>query len=119
MAGFTADTSAAPRLADQLHAAGVQLGELGPANAEAGRVVITATRPPRSTGFMADNLTAAVAPNGVTFASAARYWTYVHWGAPRNNQRARPFFAEALPRATDEVVEVYAEHARAALDKIG
>lgn len=119
MAGFSSETAQLRQLADQLRAAGVELGELDPATAEAGRVVIAATRPPRLTGQLANSLTAGLGAGGVVFASTARYWTWVHWGAPRRNIRARPFYPEALDRSTDDVLAVYADHARTALDKIG
>jgi hypothetical protein len=119
MAGFDTDAPALPSLARELHAAGVQLGELDPVHAEAGRVVLASTRPPRHSGYLGDHLTAGPAANGVTFASSARYWTWVHFGAPRVHVRAQPFYAEALHRSTDEVVAVYAEHARDTLTKIG
>lgn len=119
MGSFSSTAPGLPHLADQLRAAGVQLSELDPAHAEAGRVVIAATRPPRDSGYLADHLTAGPAANGRVFASAARYWTFVHWGAPRHNVRAQPFYPEAVRRSTDDVVAVYAEHARETLNKIG
>lgn len=119
MSGFDSETAPLRQLADQLHAAGVELGELDPATAEAGRVVIAATRPPRRTGHMADHLTAGHAANGLVFASSARYWTWVHFGAPRRHMRAQPFYAEAITRSTDEVLSVYAEHAQDTLNRIG
>lgn len=119
MSGFSADADSLPRLADQLRAAGVELEALDPAHAEAGRVVIAAARPPRRTGHLGSSLTAGPAANGMAFASSARYWTWVHYGAPRHNVRAHPFYPEALRRSTDEVVAVYAEHAQTTLNKIG
>lgn len=119
MSGFATDAPQLRQLGDQLRAAGVQLGDLDPANAEAGRVVLAAARPPRRTGYMADHLTAGPSANGVVFASAARYWTWVHWGAPRASVRARPFYPQALARSTDELLAVYAEHAQDTLNRIG
>jgi hypothetical protein len=119
VSGFTADAPQLRQLGDQLRAAGVQLGELDPAHAQAGRVVLAATRPPRRTGYMANHLTAGPGANGVVFASTARYWTWVHWGAPRRHVKARPFYPEALHRSTDEVLAVYADHARDTINKIG
>lgn len=119
MSGFSADADSLPRLGDQLRAAGVQLEALDPSHAEAGRVVLAAAHPPRRSGYLGNHLTAGPAANGVAFASSARYWTWVHWGAPRRHVRARPFFTEALDRSTTEVVAVYAEHAQSTLDKIG
>lgn len=119
MAGFDSDAPGLPQLARDLHDAGVQLGELDPASAEAGRVVLAATRPPRHTGYLDDHLTAGPAANGTVFASSARYWTWVHFGAPRRHVRAQPFYPEAIARSTDEVVAVYAAHARDTLNKIG
>lgn len=112
---FQADTSQVDQLADQLHRAGLDLADLDAANADAGREVITASRPPRATGYMATNLTATATGQGVTFASAARYWTFVHWGAPRRNVRARPWYPQAIRANTSDVVAVYAAHARKSL----
>lgn len=117
--GFSADTAQLRQLGDQLHAAGVELEALDPANSEAGRVVVAAARPPRRTGALAAGQRADATREGVTFASTARYWTFVHWGAPRRNIRARPWFSEALKASQDRVLAVYAEHAQQTIDKIG
>lgn len=106
-------------LARQLHAAGVQLAELGPANTEAGRIVVAQAHAPRRTGAMAAGTTASVTRHGVAFASTARYWTFVHWGAPRRNIKARPWLAESLDHNRADVLAVYAAHARDTIDKIG
>lgn len=106
-------------LARQLHAAGVQLAELAEPDREAGQLVIAQASPPRASGAMAAGQRAHVTRSGVTFASTARYWTFVHYGAPRRNLRARPWLAEALDRNRDDVLAVYAKHARTTLDKIG
>lgn len=119
MAGFSADTAQLTQLGAQLRAAGVELADLDPANSEAGRVVIAAARPPRLTGAMASGQFAGASREGVAFASSARYWTFIHWGAPRRNIKARPWFAEALKASEDRVLAVYAEHAQQTLDKIG
>lgn len=121
MAGssFDSDAPGLSGLASELHAAGVQLGDLDPASAEAGRVVLAAARPPRRTGHLGSSLTAGPAANGTVFASSARYWTWVHFGAPRRHVRAQPFYPEAIARSTDEVLAVYAEHARDTVNKIG
>lgn len=118
MAGFSSDTHQLHQLADQLRAAGVELADLEPANAEAGRIVLADVRPPRLSGYLGDHLVAGPAANGVTFASTARYWTFVHWGAPRRHIRARPFFTEALDHDQDKVLAVYADHAQHALEEI-
>lgn len=118
-AGVGVDTAQVKQLADELHAAGVQLSDLDPANTEAGRVVVQAARPPRRSGVLAASLRADVGPSGVVFASTARYWTWVHWGAPRRNIRARPWYPEALTASRDQLLDVYAAHTRKALDKIG
>lgn len=106
------------QLARQLQAAGHDLADLAPANAEAGRKVLDATTPPRATGQLAATLTADASANGVVFASTARYWTFVHWGAPRAHLRARPFFLEALTARQAAVVAVYAEHATNTLEQL-
>lgn len=116
---FDVDTAQLDQLARQLRAAGVQLDELDPVNQEASRVVVAASRPPRRSGALAASLRADVTGREITFASTARYWTFVHWGAPRRNMRARPWYPEAVAHSRDEVLGVYAKHAVETLNKIG
>lgn len=106
--------------ADQLAAAGHQLADLDTPNAAAGRVVLEAARraAPTRTGQLSGSITADVSANQVVWASTARYWTFVHWGAPRRNIRARPFILQALEADTDQIVAVYAEHATQTLEKL-
>lgn len=119
MADFRVDTSELERFAAQCHEAAAELGELESANIEAGRVVVAAARPPRgTTGQLGAGMHADASHNGVTWASSARYWTFVHWGAPRRHMRARPFFVEALQLSTDQLVDVYRVHANDALKGI-
>lgn len=106
-------------LARQLHAAGVELGELTPANEAAGHVIIDAAHPPRATGRMAAGQTVRATATGAAVFSTAPYWTFVHYGAPRRNIRARPWLAQAIPPARDDVLAVYAKRIGATLDKIG
>lgn len=120
MAGLEVEGAAQlDQLGAQLHAAGVQLADLEPANTEAGRVVHAAARPPRRSGALVASLRADATPGGVTFASSARYWTFVHWGAPRRNVRAHPWWPEAVAATRTEVLAVYAAHATDTLTKIG
>ena len=118
MAGFTADAAQLDQLADDLAAAGADLARLDPANTDAAAIVMAAARPPRRTGTLAASLVARVTGQGVTFASTARYWTFVHWGAPRRQLRARPWFVEAIEPRRDLILAAYAEHARDALANI-
>lgn len=96
-------------------AAARELADLEAANAQAGRVVVQAARPPVATGALASGMFATPTAEGVTWASTVRYWTFVHWGAPRRNLRARPFFVEALDADTDTILAIYAEHANETL----
>lgn len=118
MAGFQVDHDT-DQLAADFRQLGVDLADLDPANTEAGRVVVATARPPRRSGALAASLHAAAGVNGVTFASTARYWTFVHFGAPRHNVRAQPWYPEAIRTSTDQLVAIYAAHARKSLDKIG
>lgn len=111
MADFRVDSAELAAFSRQLVAAGHQLADLEAANAQAGRVVLDSTRPPVRSGKLAGSLTATAGANGVVWASTARYWTFVHWGAPRRNIRARPFYLQALDADTERVLAVYAEHA--------
>lgn len=118
-AKFEVDTARLDAMARDLRAAGVALEDLSPANAEAARVVEAAARPPRRTGTLASSSRADATPAGVTFASTARYWTFVHWGAPRRNIRAHPWWPEAIDHTRTDVLAVYAKHAADSLKKIG
>jgi HK97 gp10 family phage protein len=119
VADLQVDATELAQLAGQLVSAGHQLADLEAANAEAGRVVLEAARPaaPVASGQLASSLTADASANGVAWASTARYWTFVHWGAPRRNMRARPFFLQALELDTDRIVAVYADHATETLTR--
>lgn len=116
---FTIDDDQLEQLAAELRAAGVKLADLEPVNTEAGRVVTPAARPPRRSGALAASLQADASAHGVTFASTARYWTFIHWGAPRRNIRAHPWWPEALAATRTEVLAVYARHATDTLKTIG
>lgn len=118
MAEFSTDTSQLDQLVRQLRELGPELGELDDANAQAGRAVVNAARPPRRSGALAASLRADATRGGVAFASTARYWTFVHWGAPRRNIKARPFYVEAIHAATERITAVYAEHATDTIRKV-
>lgn len=118
-AGFKADTAELEQLAVELRAAGVKLADLEPVNTEAGRVVAAAARPPRRTGTLAAGSRSVASPGGVTFASTARYWTFVHYGAPRRNIKAHPWWPEAIAATRTEVLAVYTRHATDTLKTIG
>lgn len=114
MAEFQADTDQLEAFARQLAAAGHRLADLDATNAEVGRAVVAAARPVAphgATGQLSGSLTADASANGVVWASSARYWTFVHWGAPRRNMRARPFYLEVLDADQDAIVAVYRDHA--------
>lgn len=119
MSRFDLDAAQLDQLERQLRAAGAELDALEPSNREAGRVVLAAARPPRRSGALAASLRADVTGRDIVFASTARYWTFVHWGAPRRNMRARPWYPEALQHSRDDIVAVYAKHAADTLKQIG
>lgn len=110
MTGFSADTHELHQLGHELHQLADAWGELEPVNAQAGRAVVDAARPPRRSGALAASLRADATRNGVAFASTARYWTFVHWGAPRRHIKARPWFVEAVETSRDQLAAIYAEH---------
>lgn len=114
------DSAELDRFAAQLGAVGHQLADLDATNAAVARVVLEAARAgaPTRTGVLSGSVTAATAPNGVTWASSARYWTFVHWGAPSRHIRARPFILEALEADTTTIVAAYADHATTTLEKL-
>lgn len=105
-------------LADRLTAAGVAVADLASANEQAGREVIDAAHPPRRSGALAASLRAVTSPTRVDFTGTVRYWTFVHWGAPRRHVRARPFFSEAIAADTAAILAVYTDHTDRALRKV-
>lgn len=116
MASVTGNADPVARFAHQLAAAADELADLTDAHGEAGRIVLAASDPPRRSGALAAGQTVRVAEWGAQLVSTVRYWTFVHFGAPRAGVRAQPWIAQAVDRTTDQVVEVYAAHARAALN---
>lgn len=104
--------------ARRMATAATELGELDDANRSAGRVILAASVPPHRTGALGAGQTARVTELGIELTSTVRYWTFVHFGAPAAGTRAQPWYAEAIQRTTDQLVEVYAAHARDVLDHI-
>lgn len=101
------------QVADQLHQLAAQLAGDGleQADRDAAQLVLHAARPPHgATGALAAGLSADVTRQGIAFASSARYWTFVHFGAPRANVRAHPFYTQALEANTSQLVDIYARH---------
>lgn len=118
MADLTLSSNAAT-LAGSLSRAGEDLvGGLDEVNAEAGRVVLAATRPPRRTGALAAGLRSVVDSQGATLASTVPYWTFVHWGAPRRHVKAQPFILAALQASRSEVLDLYLTYARRVVGNI-
>lgn len=105
-------THNADQVASGFHKAAEALGDLEATNREAGREVLAAARPPRVTSALAEGLFAEADSLGVTIASRVGYWSYVHWGAPGANVRANPFLLAARRARQDQVVGLYAAHAR-------
>lgn len=93
-----------------MRAAADELVELDDVNREAGRVVLAASRPPRLSGALAAGQRVVTAGDGVQLVSSVRYWTFVHFGAPRAGTRAQPWIADALTRSVDDVLDVYRQH---------
>lgn len=105
-------TSNAATLAREFTRAGEDLEDLEAVNAEAGRVVLAAARPPRRSGALAAGLRAVVDSRGASLASTVPYWTFVHWGAPRRHVKAQPFILAAVQASRSEVLDLYLTHAR-------
>lgn len=114
VAEFRTGTNA-PQVARGLHKAAEDLADLAATNAQAGRTVIGAARPPRRTGALAEALFSDADAQGVTMASRVGYFTPVHWGARGRNIPANPFLLAARRAVQDQVVGLYAAHARQSL----
>lgn len=108
MSEFQLDTDAA-RVADALMRSATQLGELEPVNRQAGAIITAAPAPHRS-GLLAASVRADVTAHGVTAAGHTRYWTFVHWGAPRRNIAARPWLLAPVAEPDPRIIELYANH---------
>lgn len=104
----------ADQVARGFHQAARDLADLEATNAEAGRAVLRAARPPRRTGALAEGMFATADPGGVVMASRVGYFTPVHWGARSRNIKAQPFLLAARRAAQDQVVGMYAAHTREA-----
>lgn len=107
-------TSDADRLGSQLRDAAAALVDLEDTSRRAGELV-GAAPPPRRTGALGAGVTVAAIPGGAAVFSTARYFTFVHYGAPRRHVRAQPWLAVQLDSNQDRVLDLYAEHASDAL----
>ncbi len=111
MAGFQVRHDA-DQVADGFRRAADDLADLAAVNAEAGRTVLSAARPPYRTGALAEGLFSEPDPGGVVMASRVSYFTPVHWGAPGRRIPANPFLLAARRAVQDRIVTLYAEHTR-------
>ena len=118
MATVSASSDAA-QLARELLRAGDELADLADTNARAGELIRDRANVPRRSGALAASLRADASAGGVVVASALRYATFVHWGAPRRHIRARPFLLDSLNTSSDELVDLYADHASEVVARIG
>lgn len=117
MANVSSDSNA-EAVAVAFRAAADHLGDLEDVNAEAGRVVLAAARPPRRSGELAAKMTARATGRDVVMASTARHFTFVHWGAPRIHVRAQPFVLAAVRLTRDQVADHYLNHMRDTVRKV-
>lgn len=109
MAGLRV-THDAEEVARRLSDAAAAIGDLEPTNAEAGRIIIAAARPPRLTGATAAGMFARTTAAGATLASTAPYWTFIHYGAPRRHIRANPWLLAATRASVSELARLYTRH---------
>lgn len=119
MSNLRIESDAADELARELLRAGDKLTELQAVNDKAGDRILAATNVPRRSGRLAASVQADAGSAGTVIGSALRYATFVHWGAPRRGIQARPFLLQAIELTQDELVELYAEHARTTVNEIG
>lgn len=113
---FEADSNAAA-VAAGLHAAAAQLADLEPVNREAGAMVAAAPGP-RRTGATLAGVRAVTTARGVTIAGTTRNWTFTHWGAPGRNVKAQPWLLEYLEGHTDQLTQLYTDHATDAVARV-
>ena len=111
MAGFQTRTDA-DQVASGFRRAAEDLADLAAVNTEAGRLVLSAARPPHRTGALASAMFSEADNTGVVMASRVSYFTPVHWGAPGRRIPANPFLLAARRAVQDRVIGLYANHTR-------
>ncbi len=116
--GFSTDHQADTLARDLYRAGAVLVDDLETTNAEAGRIVLARTNPPRRSGELAAGMFAEVTPTSTVLASHARHFTFVHWGAPRHHVKAQPFILAAVRATRAEVINLYTDHARHAVGQV-
>jgi hypothetical protein len=68
---------------------------------------------------LAASVRADVTANGATIAGHTRYWTFVHWGAPRIHVIAQPWLLDQTRAREADILSLYQEHAAHAVAQIG
>lgn len=111
-------SSNAATVAGGLRAAAAELPQLEPVNRRAGELVAAAPAPHRL-GGLAASVRADATATDVTVAGHTPYWTFVHWGAPKIHLVARPWLLAATQARQSDLVELYTDHAAAAVALVG
>jgi hypothetical protein len=93
-------------------AAASDAADTSQADAQAAAVVgpVARSTSPRATGQTAASLSWGATADGFGVEVGVDYAVPLHWGAPRNNQPARPWVADAVRRSEPDIVTVYETH---------
>lgn len=92
--------------------AGAAAADTAQADADAAAAVGPRARStsPRATGRTAASLSWGATGDGFTVDVGVDWSVPLHWGAPANGQRPRPWVAEAFRAAEPDILDVYETH---------
>ena len=112
MSGGGFDVSGAAELRRAALAAGAAAADTRAADDAAAAVVgpIARGSAPRASGRTAASLSWGATADGFGVEVAVDHAVPLHWGAPRNNQAARPWVADAYRRSEPDIAAVYETH---------
>jgi hypothetical protein len=116
--GASFDTSGVAELRRAADAAGAAVADTRTADTDAAAVVGPLARgtSPRATGRTAASLSWGATADGFGVEVGVDHAVPLHWGAPANNQAARPWVADAFRRSEADIERVYETHLDNAVD---
>lgn len=118
MGGAGFDVRGISELRAAATAAGAAAADTSTADRDAAAVVGPVARgtTPRATGRTAAALSWGATADGFGVEVGVDHAVPLHWGAPRNNQPARPWVADAYRRSEPDIIAVYETHLDHAVD---
>lgn len=118
MSGAGFDVRGVAELRRAAHAAADAAADTSTADAAAADVVgpVARSTSPRATGRTAASLSWGATADGFGVEVGVDHAVPLHWGAPRNNQPARPWVADAVRRSESDIAAAYETHLDHAVD---